>query len=106
MAEDSLMLGLMLVMVPSPPEAPGTFVLVTKPSFVRTPNTSALLTGLVKTALKRVPSSVICVRSWGAYEVTATIGVFWLALLVDLIILAAFSPSTRYKRVESATQQQ
>lgn len=69
-------------------------VFATKPSFVRTVNTSALLTGFVSTALKTVPSSVIEVRSCAAYDVTATIGVFWFALLVDLIIRAAFSPST------------
>ena len=41
-------------------------VLVTNPSLVRTPRTSALLTGLVSTALKTVPSSVTDVRSKAA----------------------------------------
>jgi hypothetical protein len=72
-----------------------TLVLATNPSFVRTFNTSALLTGFVRTALKSVPSSVIWLRSCAAYDVTATIGVSWLAFFVDLIILAAFSPSTK-----------
>lgn len=38
------------------------FVLAIKPSFERTSRTSFLLTGLVRTALNRVPSSVM--RNW------------------------------------------
>lgn len=38
-------------------------VLATNPSLVKTVRTSALLTGLVRTALNTVPSSVIDVRS-------------------------------------------